>query len=902
MISATLETITQEQVKELVPREIWHRGYRYFKQNAVLSLTYDKYTITASVKGTSPYPYQVYIVGTDHEISHIGCTCPYALKWGWVCKHAVAALLAWIEQRDMFFLDSDIQVPSDAYKYQEVLPFNQTSPLTGMLSSWFKLSEHIQAYVETTNEIPELKITLSTNTNKRSAILIVPADETPDMLLSLRSLKDVSFSESIHKIRFSQQKALPQIIADYDEHDRLVLTPGYLVKTEEDNNAFISKGAPEAVVLNNRWLWYNNTYALMEKIPEAFQPYFYNEKPLVYSGSDIIDFFIYALPALEHTRGFVASERIRNTHLLSEPRLKQVVVDDKGDWLYLAPYYKAEDITLTVDEIVSLRNEHGFVKKDNNWIYVPEQIAEYWKEKGDIEGDLVKLSKLQYIKVRAEIGEEAALKEPPFTTEFYNILNRITHITEAPAPYNMKGNLRPYQKIGYDWLYFLYSNKLNGILADEMGLGKTHQTMALLSTIYRNGNSQPSLIVMPTSVLDHWALKLQEYLPWLVINKYYEKGRSIDIDRPYQILLTTYNILLRDIEKLSGIEWEYVILDEAQKIKNYKTKVYKASKLLKAKHKLALTGTPIENRLTELWAIFDFLHPDYLGSLKTFIKEYETPISKYNDTKKIKLLKNIINPFKLRRLKEDVLKELPPKIEDVRYCSLSPHQVFLYKRLVETKGKALITKLSDESKPIDYIHIFALITKLKRLCDHPNLILDNKDGAYTSGKFELFKEIMEEALDSGEKVVVFSHYLEMISIIEQWLKNKKVSFVSLKGSTRKRAEVIKVFQSNPDCRVFVGSLMAGGLGIDLTSASVVIHYDRWWNAAREDQATDRVHRIGQKKSVQVFKLITRGTLEEKIDDIIRKKSFLMNSVVESDEAIVKKLSREELIELLKLPS
>ncbi|NUO04405.1 MAG: DEAD/DEAH box helicase [Candidatus Brocadia sinica] len=262
-------------------------------------------------------------------------------------------------------------------------------------------------------------------------------------------------------------------------------------------------------------------------------------------------------------------------------------------------------------------------------------------------------------------------------------------------------------------------------------------------------------------------------------------------------------------------------------------------------------------------------------------------------------MKKIIHPFKLRRLKKDVLTELPPKSEEKRYCTLAPAQIVMYKDIISERGSKLIAKLRDESQPVEYIHIFALLTKLKRLCDHPKLILNGTSPkSATSGKFELFKEIMEETLESGEKVVVFSQYLEMLDIIGDWLNNIDVRYETLRGSTMNRGKVVERFQNDPDCNVFLGSLMAGGLGIDLTSASVVIHYDRWWNAAREDQATDRVHRIGQTRGVQVFKLITRGTLEEKIDSMITTKATLMNSIVESDDAVFKSFSRKELIELL----
>jgi superfamily II DNA or RNA helicase/uncharacterized protein YchJ len=903
MITSTFKTITQEDIKEVVTREIWHRGYRYLKQNAVLSLNYNDYTITASVQGTANYPYQVHIIESDHQISHMSCTCPYSSKWGWVCKHIVAVLLAWINQRDAFYYSSPAEYTDQLvkeYPQTNVVPFKPLNPLYGLLSSWFPFSEHISAYVDLENDGPKLKITLLSEINKRTAMLIVPEDESPDMLQRLRLVHEVNFSEKAAKISFIRHKVSHEIMADYDEHGRLILTPGYRIKDENGGQTFTAKNDANFYIINDRWLWFNNAYIMIEQMSEEFEPYFNGGKPLVYAGTDIVNFFTYSMPVLEHKKGFIPSERIKNTRILPEPKIQHVSVQCNGDWFYLAPYYETAGLSLNIGELISLRNKDGFVKKNDNWVYVPDDIVKRWKDVGDIENGRIKISRLSYTRLRASIQDSVPIEEPFSVSNFYSILDRTTEIASAPPTYNMKGTLRDYQKSGYDWLYFLYENQLNGVLADEMGLGKTHQTMALLSAIYGNSASLPSIIVVPTSVMDHWESKLREYLPWIVVNRYYGKARSLDAVKRYHVLITTYTIMVHDIGMLSKQKWEYAVLDEAQKIKNYNTKAYKSSRLLVARHKLALTGTPIENRLTELWSIFDFVLPGYLGSLKKFTQDYGIPITKYDDAEKMKILKKIIHPFKLRRLKADVLADLPSKIEDIRYCSLTPHQVFIYRSLVDARGERLMRKLSDESKPIDYMHIFALITKLKRLCDHPSLIAD-RNSEYASGKFELFKEIMEEAIDSGQKIVVFSQYLEMMSLIEQWLKTKHISFSSLRGSTHNRSEVIKKFQDNPDCRVFVGSLMAGGLGIDLTSASVVIHYDRWWNAAREDQATDRVHRIGQKKSVQVFKLITRGTLEEKIDTMIKQKSLFMNSIVESDDAILKKLSRAELIELLKAP-
>jgi SNF2 family DNA or RNA helicase len=280
------------------------------------------------------------------------------------------------------------------------------------------------------------------------------------------------------------------------------------------------------------------------------------------------------------------------------------------------------------------------------------------------------------------------------------------------------------------------------------------------------------------------------------------------------------------------------------------------------------------------------------------------PIENQKDEEKRAQLSNLISPFMLRRKKESVLKDLPPKIEDTRTCTLSEDQVKLYRDAVSHKGDELMKNLKQEEKTIPYIHIFALLNLLKQICNHPSLVQGEIDDYQDlqSGKWDLFRELLEESLQSGQKVVIYSQFLAMISIMEKYLTEKEIDFVSLTGKTVNREKVIDRFNRDPACRVFVGSLKAGGVGIDLVAASVVIHYDRWWNAAKEDQATDRVHRIGQKRGVQVFKLVTEGTLEEKIAALILKKRNLMDSVIgESDPAVMKSFTRKELIELLAIP-
>ena len=463
--------------------------------------------------------------------------------------------------------------------------------------------------------------------------------------------------------------------------------------------------------------------------------------------------------------------------------------------------------------------------------------------------------------------------------------------------------LRGYQKIGLDWTRFLYENSLGGLLCDDMGLGKTHQAMALMAWLRQQNVNEPFLVVCPTTVISHWHDKIREHAPGLKAVAYHAADRSLEeaFAEP-AVLVTSYGILRNDILALEKVSFGLAVFDEIQHIKNKATQSYEAARFLNASMKVGLTGTPIENRVEDLKALFDLVLPGYLGSDEDFARTYGNN-GGASETR-LKALRKITSPFVLRRLKEAVLDELPEKIEDIRTCRLSEDQVKLYRDAIEARGARLVERLHNEGERLPYIHVFALLALLKRICDHPALVLDKgreKDSVekYASGKWELFQELLFESLDSGQKVVVFTQFLGMIEMMECLLSRLDVGFATLTGASRRRGEIIRRFNEEAECCVFLGSLKAGGTGIDLMAGSVVIHYDRWWNAAREDQATDRVHRIGQKKAVQVFKLVTEGTLEEKISAIIDRKRKLMNAVVQTDDPHLTKLfTREELIDLL----
>lgn len=475
---------------------------------------------------------------------------------------------------------------------------------------------------------------------------------------------------------------------------------------------------------------------------------------------------------------------------------------------------------------------------------------------------------------------------------------------KPPTVKGLTAPLRPYQELALHWLWYLHENQLGGLLCDDMGMGKTHEVMAFMLCLRQaKKKPPPNLVVCPTTVLSHWENKLKTYAPGLKLSVYHGIKRSLPKSRgKTDVLLTSYGVLLKDMLKLHKRSWNLVAFDETQHLKNAATQSYMAADGLKARMKIGLTGTPLENSITDLKALMDLVMPGYLGGNARFKRRYV--VGEDPDGMMREELHRLIAPFILRRLKADVLTELPEKIEDFRICELSQDQIKLYRDAVAARANNFIETLQNSKRKIPYMHIFALLNILKKICNHPMLLDKGLEigKEYQSGKWELFKELLDESLDSGQKVVVYSHYLEMIDLMERHLTTKAIPFVKLIGKTQKRGEIIEIFNTDPVCRVLLGSLKAGGVGIDLTAASVVIHYDRWWNAAREDQATDRVHRIGQTRGVQVIKLVTRGTLEERIAQIIDRKRELMEEIIQVDDhGFLKSFSREELVDLLSMP-
>lgn len=472
--------------------------------------------------------------------------------------------------------------------------------------------------------------------------------------------------------------------------------------------------------------------------------------------------------------------------------------------------------------------------------------------------------------------------------------------SDFEEPPSLSHVLRGYQKNGFKWFRTLEAYGFGGILADDMGLGKTLQMIAVLLAAKLEGQQGSSLIVSPASLVYNWEEELKRFAPLLqvmtVTGSQEARWEKLAHSAEYDVLITSYDLLKRDIDRYEEKTFLYEVIDEAQYIKNHTTAAAKAVKVIRSRNKFALTGTPIENRLSELWSIFDYLMPGFLYSYDMFKKEFEAPIAKRGDENALKRLQKMTGPFILRRLKSDVLKDLPDKLEEVRYVQLEDAQRKAYDGQA-VHMQELLARQSGEEFNKNRMQIFAELTRLRQICCDPGLCFENFRGE--SAKLEACIELLESAIDGGHKILLFSQFTSMLEILQKRLREKKIGFYVITGATEKekRLRLVRAFNED-DTPVFLISLKAGGVGLNLTGADVVIHYDPWWNLAAQEQATDRAHRIGQTKKVTVYKLIARKTVEEKILELQETKRNLADSIVNADTTQLAGMSREELLALL----
>lgn len=504
--------------------------------------------------------------------------------------------------------------------------------------------------------------------------------------------------------------------------------------------------------------------------------------------------------------------------------------------------------------------------------------------------------------------------------EYRKIVHQLDkeNLEETAVPEALSNILRYYQKTGFQWLKTLDYYKFGGILADDMGLGKTIQILSIIvDYIFHNdkevilgqeeiktkNNKRTSLVISPSSLTLNWQNEAEKFAKDLkttvIMGNLTERKRKINDLEKYDLVITSYDLLKRDIElyKEKNYQFRFIIADEAQYLKNSSTQNAKSIKQIKADTRYALTGTPIENSLSELWSIFDFIMPDYLFSYKKFKTLYEMPIIKDEEQNAMKKLKMLIQPFILRRTKNEVLTELPEKTVTVLENEMGEEQKNIYLSYLAQTKQELAEQIDLNGYERSHMQILAALTRLRQICCHPSLFIERyEDG---SSKLEQCMEIIQEAVNSGHKILLFSSYTSMFKIMEKELKENNILYYKLTGATKvdERIKMVEEFNKNSKVQLFLISLKAGGTGLNLTGADTVIHYDPWWNISTENQATDRAHRIGQKNNVQVYKLITKNSIEEKIYELQQKKSLLIDNVLDTKASFISKLSKEEIMNL-----
>ena len=625
----------------------------------------------------------------------------------------------------------------------------------------------------------------------------------------------------------------------------------------------------------------------------------------VAQGDRAIQFWSEGLAQLPDDWDLFVPEDLVDTQIRSKPIGIFAKVSSGMDWLNVKLAFESEGVSVDREELRRCLMEGKKYVRLEDGSFAPFDAAQV-KAMMDREVELLaaagkggKIPLAQAGRVQELLQHATGTNVTAAAKDLFQKLSSIDSIEAAKKPRALKATLRPYQEAGLSWLKFVHDIGSGGVLADDMGLGKTVQTIALLLAVKQEEKKISALIVAPTSVVTNWQRELARFSPTLTVALWHGQGRKDQIEeaREAEVVITSYALLRRDEEFLSTLDLQYAILDEAQHIKNPASATAAAAKRLKAKRRLALTGTPIENRLSEIWSIFDFVSPGLLGPLERFEQKFARPIEA-GDYKTATRLRGIIHPFILRRTKSEVAKDLPEKIEQDQVCDLMGEQQKVYANLAREVRAQVLGEVEKKGLAQSQIMILAALTKLRQAACDPRLLnLPREFSDDDSGKLVALRELVANAIEGGHKVLVFSQFVTMLKLIERALKDDGVSYEYLDGSTKDRQERVERFQEDPSVGVFLISLKAGGTGLNLTAADTVIHFDPWWNPAVEQQATDRAHRIGQNKVVSVYRLIAAGTIEEKILQLKAKKRDLVASVLSEDAGGAKKLTKSDLEEL-----
>ncbi len=613
-----------------------------------------------------------------------------------------------------------------------------------------------------------------------------------------------------------------------------------------------------------------------------------------------IDFLMRCVPRLAED-GFeiYGEEKLKTARVNRQQPTISFRVSSGINWFDLEAVVKFGEVETSLKDVrTALRKKETYVKLADGTIgEIPEEWMDRYKHLfglGDLSGEGIRLSDHHLTLIDQLLAEaDRAQLDDEFKQRRKRLLD-FEGIQSKELPPAFVGELRPYQKAGYDWLHFLHEFGFGGCLADDMGLGKTIETLAFLQSLRRGHAQRADLIVMPRSLLFNWQREAERFTPEMNIHFHYGSERVVDTNVFDQkdLVLTTYGTMRSDIESLKEYKFHYVVLDESQAIKNPLAKTSKSARLLNSDHRLVLTGTPVENSTFELWSQFAFLNPGLLGNLEYFKREFGNPIERNGDEHASQFLRKMVFPFILRRTKAQVAPELPPRTERIIFSDMEPAQRKFYNKTKEYYRGRLMGVIEDKGMNKARMQVLEGLLRLRQICNHPKLV--DVDFRGVSSKMELLIDTLETLFAEGHKALIFSQFVKMLSLIRSDLDARGIPYEYLDGRTRKRQERVDEFQNNPDVPFFLISLKAGGVGLNLTAADYVIHIDPWWNPAVEMQATDRTHRIGQDKPVFVFKFIVRDSVEEKIVQLQEKKMALVDQLISTESSFFKSLTADDV--------
>ena len=750
---------------------------------------------------------------------------------------------------------------------------------------------------------------------KKQDKILIPEDKLDEfkevVLPQIKFLKTENLPENIAKEALIANKLASKILLDVDDNGNIMLELKFCYMDYEFN--ILESGYKTYVKENNI---VRDIPAETEVIKRIFMDGFElvsgRKQFIMKNTDDMYEFLLHKIEGYMNDFEVLATDKFKNKQI-KQHKISNIGIRIDNGLLEL----DISKINIDINEIKDILKDYNIKKKyhklksgdfldltNNTDLNLLEEMAttldiDYSK----VENGIVNLpvNRSFYLEKLMDSNKEINVaKNEKFTELIENIGN--TEISdEIKIDKDFEDKLRDYQKVGYKWLKMLEMYKFGGILADDMGLGKTLQIIAVLRSELKSKNKTTSIVVCPSTLVLNWRAEVEKwcnYIKVLIVRgSAEERKEKLNDYKNYDLVITSYDLLKRDIENYEDKNFKYIIADEAQYIKNSTTQNATSLKSLNGETKFALTGTPIENSIAELWSIFDFIMPGYLYNYNKFKKKFEEPILKYEDKEALIRLKKLISPFILRRVKKDVLTELPEKNITVMKNEMEEEQEKLYLSYLAQTKKEVAEELNGSSFEKNKFKILMLLTRLRQICCHPSLFIENYKG--NSGKLKQSINLVIDAIESGHKILLFSSYTSMFEIIEKEFKKLNIEYFKLVGDTpvSKRIEMVDEFNNNESVKVFLISLKAGGTGLNLTSADVVIHYDPWWNVSSENQATDRAYRIGQKNSVQVYKLITSNSIEEKINKMQERKEKLSKDVLSTEETFINKLSKDEILDL-----